>query len=294
MKDLKRFICVFSFTMSKRVVQNCLRVCNFLGITSLKMNTNKQFEFSKSAALLNIIKTPFVIVTSLSLSFYLPLRDIAFNTELSELDRYSNFSILIMMVFVYLEQVTSLTLSYLNLYKRKNFVELTNRLIILSVNEKCQQKFLNIVTRQIRFIVVLITLIMISQFTACMNMSCASFCFFCILNYSYLVNVGSMTLIKVFGTFLIVLLKDLKAELKAELTKQELSFENASNMLKTYQNIYELNEEFHKTFGMQMTVLACSITTISTLQVNFKFFIQKLNLKFLFPFLSFTTSFKEF
>lgn len=257
--------------MSKRVVQNCLLVCNFLGITSLQLSTNEQFELSKSTALLNIIKMPFVLATSLSLSLYLPLRDIAFNTELSELNSYSKFSVLIMMAFVYLDQVTSLILSYLNVYKWKNFADLANRLIKLSVHEKCQQKFLNILTMQIRFIVVLITFIMISQFTACMNMSFASFFFFCILNYSYLVNVGSMTLIKVFGTFLVVLLEDFKGELKSRLMKQELRLENASNMMKTYQNIYELNEEFHKTFGMQMTLLACSITTITTLQVNSNF-----------------------
>lgn len=254
--------------MSKRLFRSCLFLCNFLGISSLKLKNNKQFDVSQKTAFLNFFKSPIVILTSTSLSFYLPLRYEVFSQEIVELTGYSQFSVLIMMVFVYIEQVTSLSLCYINLYKNKSVLNFANNLLNQSIGAKYKTKFIQITKKKLGLTFLLAVVIVISQFLAAMSMTFLSILFFVILIYPFLSNFGGMALMKVYETFLIALLKDFKSKLKNEMAKSELNTENFLSLLNNYKNIYDLNEEFHKTFGTQLTILTCSITAMTTFQVD--------------------------
>lgn len=253
--------------MTSNSVRICLLICNSLGITSLELKRD-QFVVSKSMVLMNIIKVPIVSAFLLLMSYYSPLKDEVFTAEINELQGYSTFSTVIMLVFVYMEQMTFVAIFYKNLVNLRSFENLANQAFKQSLDSKYQIDLKRSISKQLWIFSLLVAFVFISKFLAFTSNSIASFFILLILIYSFLVSVGSTVFIISFGKFLAATLKHFKRQLKSETSKQELNLVDIFHLMRAYRSIYDLNEEFHKTFGTQMTVLACSIAIMTPLQVN--------------------------
>lgn len=243
-------------------------VFNFCGVLCLKFENGK-FKISKLASVLNVIKMPLALLATVLISASETLQTEIFSVGIQELRDYSLFSKIIVMIIVYLEQLSAFALCSVNSWNRESCSNFMNLLTSFQFDVKFQKTFVETTKRNVLFTLVLTAAVASCQFFAAMKPSVLSCLAYMVLIFPYLVLMGFLTFMKTLEIFFTVLLKDFRHDLKAH---RETCVDDVvvfQRLLAKHQKIYDLNEAFNKVFGNQVTVMTYCVVVMSTIQVLF-------------------------
>lgn len=257
------FVALVNVKMPQFSLRFCVCICNFLSISCMELDDRK-WKTSKLRACSNIVKTFLVFLGTIFVWNDKFIRNEIFSEDLLSLKNYSSFSKIIVNVIIYLEPLAMLSVCLVNFFGFSNF---TNRLLKLFFGLKCPEKFHKRIYKCILNSLIIGVIILICQFIALVNFSLVSWLAFAFLSYSYLVLLGSMTLIKSFEIIFSTLLEDFRLDLKLTRCDKIFKPEKFRSLIRKYKNIQELNEAFNKLFGLQMTIITCSLISMKTFEV---------------------------
>lgn len=246
--------------MCKRINRFIFHTWNFTGVFSLKYLDDKTVVLSDKLAVLNLLKTSLALTFSILLTVFPFLRDDTFSSEVLELEQYSTFSKVIVFVIVYMEQCTAIVLCLVNFHRRHEICCFLNRFLKFHLSSKTLEKFKKSYFKNFCFLSFIIISICFFQFLAAMSFTAGSFFFFLFFMYPYLAITSFLTFMQFFEVFFLILMKDLKLDLKIGTQETDL-------LLVKHQSIYQIVEEFNNCFGVQMTTVTSYFVVTTVLQV---------------------------
>lgn len=252
--------------MSSRFFRISLIICNFLGILCFKFERN-QFRLSKLAVVMNIFVMPVVLFSTILIRNSESIQNKIYITEVLEFESYSTLSIIVVEVMVYVELFTACALSVFNFRQQKLLLNFMNRLAEFSMHLKYQRKFEKLFRRCFSTALGVALFVSIFQFYGFLKVSFLGLLASTVLFYPYMVILGTMTYLKSFELFLVMILKNFKMELKSS-NRSRSDSDSYQIMMRKYQKIYEFAEEFNMVFGCQTTILVANMSLTLTLEVN--------------------------
>lgn len=262
---MKLFLLV-SRKMSKFPSRFTLICYNVSGVSSIKMKNNI-FEVSKFYAVLNPLVMILAFASSLYVTFTASIHLMVNDTITASFDFYSSLSIIVTVANAYLIKLFAIILTFLQLSKHRNGVELLN-----DCNQSLKDnKSADVLLQQSKKIMVccisIFTVVFIAFTCATTNWTVLSFVLGLLWSFPCVTLLVFMIFTKHLGMLLTTLLKGFRKDFK-KLRNRTNFDENANDkLMRDYQNIYDLNQEFNKVFGFQLTMLTCCLTLIIILQV---------------------------
>lgn len=258
--------------MSLPLFRFALCLYNYSSILCLKYN-GKVFEISRLQALHNVLKMPFVIGVAFLISLYVPLRDAIFKKSLVFLKNHSVFAQLSVVLVLFLMQISELLLCTLQVAKREKIIKLMNQALCQALSQKYHQKF---VKRCINITKIFLFANFLShsiQYVGTCNISVLTLFVSFMMFYCFNVLFSFVCFVKSFEAFIVTSIKELKSEVKEQQqlmsTDHKVNLQHLIKLSKKYQIIRDLVEIFNDSFGSQITLVVCQLTTAIVLNVSF-------------------------
>lgn len=257
-----------------------LFLCNLSGILCYKFRRNV-LELSNSMALINALKIILIISVSFFVSFSENIRERIFISELVNLKGYSKFSKLVIVSYPFLSYIFAIYLNIVLMSNRKIIFEFMRRCYEILSREnfdelmKLSSKYGAAVSAD-TLVVILFQIIATINFTVFASVLTVVLCFPIFVLLMFL----GMT--RIFGKYFLKLLEDFKHELQRFLEKKFFDSQMCRNLMIKHQQIYDLNQDFNKIFGVQLTMLTCGFAFMLTMHVSS--YLTKFNVKLFFEF----------
>lgn len=253
--------------MLKSTFRSILPVYSFLGILSIKCDGNK-FTTSRFHAVFNLLKMPLVLIFAFFLIRNEGWREEVFRSGYDIQYRGSAFLIFIALVTSEMVQVTSLIICVIFFLRRFKITEFINRASELDIEGKYVEKLTQSWRRNFLLLNCMFWIIAIVQFVTRSQLTLFALVGFSILLHTYIVVPSILSLMKTFETFFLVCLKDFKHRLTVSMEIADFDRKAFHKLIKRYQNIFELNQEFNRLFGAQVTLMTCCVAIMTTFQVS--------------------------
>lgn len=278
--------------MSSMTLHRIISLYTYIGLLPIKTTSRKKFTISRFFLVFNVLKYFF----SCSFAFYvfsdLKVHILLLRSIMDSTDNYSKFSKFLAALSVKLVHITSLTVLFVQFFKSSKIVKLLHQF-----NESLLQSSPSAVERfqikwkkhSIEIFFPFCFILSIQLFTK-FRLSFLSLGSFLILFQPFLLMTGFLSFMKTIEYLFEILIYDFIKCLQD--AQRPSSSEKKESLLINYQRIYDLSNEFNKTFGIQVTLMTCCITVMTTIQVGgstkFQSF-QKISLHFPFNFKLFQT-----
>lgn len=252
--------------MTQPTLRFILPLLSLFGVLSIFIN-KKSLRNSNVLAYVNVVKIVFVFIF-----WYLTISDAesrknVFKSDITLLN-YSKFTQIIFAIWASTNQLITDLLCFYQFWKRHEIVEFLINLRNLKIEEKYSKKMKSTCTLEVMhfyipFIVFYCLLIIVN-----IKLAIGSICIFVTLSYPYMVQANFYLFVKSMELIFYIILKDFKTTLKKALRKGNLAPTDLFVLSEKYQQIFELNRTFNKTFGTQITMLTVCLTTVVTCQVK--------------------------
>ena len=165
----------------------------------------------------------------------------------------------------------------INLWKRNDILEIfTKSVLMMKLDETLQKKFQKCATKNCVFVITYLVIILLMQFFLQMKFSLFSLLMTAARIHPCLVLFNFLCFKKNSEIFFIMLLKQNRKNLKCILRKNCFDQQLYEEIVKRHQNIFDLNKEYLKIFGAQITIVTCFTSLMLITQVSLYFFKIKL------------------
>lgn len=243
---------------------------NFLSVLSFNY-TIQGFKVSIFTSISNCLKLPISIMFCLYL-FYSPDFFGSFIADTAKFRKApSHFSDISMLFINYFTMMTSLTICFQNLKRQEEILTFLNKANHL--RRLFKEKFKTSFKKSIEKVAILISLVIliyvIMQYSYMKNDFLSIFIVFQIL-YPFLVLLCFLGFVKSIEYFFVASLKSFSEEIKEHLSNPNAVDIDSDHLIKQYQSIFKLNQEFNDLFGLQMTTATCCIAVMMTIDVSWK------------------------
>ena len=253
--------------MSERALKFVLGFHNYCGILNLEYKNGRFFR-SNLFAILNIIRIAILIIIGVCVKTNKDFRSTVLRKELATLENFSIFTQILMNFALVTNVILYLFLNIICLWKRGQILNLFNKCIEFTLEEQLQKKFRNISTRNSLLILIYLFLCFFAQLITQMKYSVSSIIVSFILTHPFFVMLNFLCFMKNSEIFFVLLLEQFKNDLEKFSLKNYFDEQFSQKLIRKYQNIYELNKEYRKVFGVQITFMTCCINILLTIQVN--------------------------
>lgn len=228
---------------------------------TLKDNT---FLVSTSKAHFNLIKLIFVAALFVIVMNIAPIE--VFGEETVALNNTSQFSQVIVLLLVNIEQATALVMSLQNFYKRTAICDFMNKILEVGISAESQRSLKLVSYKIIGFVSIILAVVFSAVLSAGSSMLSVVVLFF--MMFPYYVLMAFKAFMKFFEAFFLHLLKDFGNQLRSFQKGCREKDESYRTLLIKYDEIYNLSKDFNDIFGAQMsTTTACDVTLL-ILQVH--------------------------
>lgn len=251
--------------MSKAALQWILPVYNFIGISSVKQVENC-FRVSSFFAWLNLIKMIFDFIFMFFLFENHEIRAAILKFDIINIKSYSVFAQIIVLTSTQLVKTVSLLICIVQFLKRREIAELMNEVSGFVIDESFSRRLKSAWLR--KFIKVSVAFLFTSSilYSTKFKPSLTSALWMITLVYPCLIATSFLSLVSTCKIFLVAFMQDYKNDLSKHL--QDASQNDYHRLAVKHQKIVNLSKNINKTFGVQMTLLTCGATVVSTFQVS--------------------------
>ena len=253
--------------MSKRALKFVFGFHNYCGFLYLKYR-NGRFYTSKLFAFWIILRVVIIITVSIYVTKNEDFKSSVFKKELVKLKNISIFTKLLINISSIINLAGTSFLNIICLWKRKQILNLFNKCIEFTLEEQSQKKFQKTSTRNSLLILIYLFLFLSIKFVTQMKYSVSSIFVSAFLTHPLVVILNFLCFMKNSEIFFVLLLEQFERDLKKFSLKIYFNGQLYQKLIRKYQNIYELNKEYGKAFGAQITYMTCCISVLLTLQVN--------------------------
>lgn len=242
---------------------------NFSAILCLKFQDGT-YNVSSIQAFCNVLKVPLVFAFIVLLALQPSLKAAVFIETFVDLKAFSRFSVFSITIIIVITQFQVIALGIFQFIRKRKILHFVIKAYKITIEEKYLKNFKNICLRRslrLNLVLILITLV---QYYGAMKINLLSLAVVIICGYPTVVMFSFVAFVISFESFLFVLLKQFKKDLKKNLTS--LSHERFLKLSQQYQSIYDIGDEFKKSFGAQLTMITVLYTLCLVLNVIFLIF----------------------
>lgn len=253
-----------SSTMSLSSRKFILYSFNLSGVLNFKYK-NEKFETSTSLVIYNLVQAIILVCTSVFIFGNKTVFNQVFRSSIFDLDKFSNISQTVTIISCHFVIATSVSLTLLQIYKRKTFADFLNECKTLSIYVESLAKIERKAKVYCVLLIVYFAFMIVLQDVMFLKFTLASVAFNVATSYSDVVILSFLSFIKIFESFFNALLESCHESLKLHLqTQTSISDE----MLRKCQKIYSLQRSFNDLFGVQLTILLSGNLFTLTFQVD--------------------------
>ena len=263
---------IVRFKMYNKCLRFVLGFHNVCGTLNLKVSESG-FSLSHYSIIRNILKIALIIISNAFITVKNDFFNSLVKTEFSSMDYFSVFNIILLFILNLNIIFIALFIISINLWKRNDILEIfTKSVLMMKLDETLQKKFQKCATKNCVFVITYLVLILLKQFFLQMKFSLFSLLMTAALLHPYLVLFNFLCFKKNSEIFFIMLLKQNRKDLKRILRKNCFDRQLYEEIVKRHQNIFELNKEYLKIFGAQITIVTCFTSLMLITQVSLYFF----------------------
>lgn len=260
--------------MSSKLHRFALFLYNFFGITHLFYD-GETYRVCRTVTALStsiyIGSVVFSILISISTTFSVGFVNALFNSEVIELQKFSDFSKTSAQIASISFRVASSLMFIIQILLRNRVQMFMNKAQKCELGEYRKQ-FQSICMKHSAVLGITYSFILVYQFIATMKVSVISFILMLFMFYPKVVVLGFVSIVKNSENFLVLLLKQYRKDL-VELSNEshlndEMKIINYIKLSRTYREIYNIAGEWNGTFGVPLTLITCVSTLLMGLQVD--------------------------
>lgn len=205
-----------------------------------------------------VIVFSFYLLTNTHLRQYILKDDVIFRNR-----HYSAFTKFLILATGRIIQTSTHLTCLVNFHKRDKVLNLIRRIYETKLSEKCA---INLKLQWIRLFSIMLSIILIvtiTAFTSKMKPSYLSLICHIITSIPYQIISGYLIFLKAFEIFFISLLKDFRQTLDWS----DLTLKDYEVLAVKYRKILEMNKDFLKVFGSQISIIITCIIAVVIFQV---------------------------
>jgi hypothetical protein len=240
--------------MSNVLYRIALSGFNFFSISCFTYQDGKLVVGNILAAS-NIVKTIVCILLNMSILLYKPLRDKTVIQKISNLEGFSLFSKVSVVIFLSILYLLSSCICILQYHRRHRINKFINLCIDKRLSVKYQKKFINDCMKKVTITLIVVSVTSTVQFIGVLKASPFMFVIIITTSYLFMVIYGLIIAIKFFESFIIHSLKDFSRTLEFYVNQKSMTIRKITSIHRDYQKIVDLMEEFNRHVGLQLTVL---------------------------------------
>lgn len=251
--------------MSKALHRFALIVYNFLSVLSLTYK-NQTYEVSALYAILNLVKMMSSIFFSLSIGVNEYLQREIFLKILLDLKDFSFFARLSVNLVVAFIFVFSALLCFSLVWKSRKICDFVNKVSFSSgiFKPKYFKQFRHACIKNASFMFFVFGCSSIMQYAGSLKLTVLALLCQLIIIYPNFHLCAFLNLVKNFESFIVAQLKQFRNEIEQTMSLQDDSKQvaNILELLRRYQNIYNLLEDFNDCFGVSLTIVTFYLTIL--------------------------------
>lgn len=252
--------------MSRISLNQFVPFYNLFGILSIR-KANNEWRVCWTLAFVNVARIPLAICVTVLLTVNRDLLESTFKLfmESSEVSHFTKAINMVQMIFVH---GVTLAISILGFSRKFEILRFVQTISELEIDQKfCLKLYLlwknHFTTTSILFLIVTFT-----QIVSNLKMSLTSILLFLCILSPYVVLSGFLSIVKDFEIFFSIMFQDFTESLHRFLASPNFDARACSDLKEKYQRIYDLNIEFQKLFGLQLTILTSYVTMWTTIMVT--------------------------
>lgn len=180
---------------------------------------------------------------------------------------YSGFTKFLILVSGRVIQISTLVTCCINFWRQEKVLNLMMKVKEVRMNAKLLPRLRRMWRREFMLVSCSIAVLQTLAFVSKMKISMLSLVVHMITSIPYNFVVAFLTFIKTFEILFVILLEDFRLNMKS-LNQSKLCSRDFEYLTRKYHKIYEMNKEFAKVFGHQITIIVCCITAMIIFQVN--------------------------
>lgn len=252
-----------------------MRVYTYFGLLSIEVRSN-EFKCSRSFALFNVLQHLISFVSLLALNVAPShVRSVVLESDPMSLKVFSAFAKIIFTISTLSIPVVSLFISQAQFWKRKEILQLMEDMSKLEMAESFSRKLTKMCKTHFYLFALFFTAMVMLETVGSFKHSLIGFVVGVTSVCPYLLLANFLSFLKTFEYFFIIHLQEFVHDLRTSIAKSSIDGQSFRELSKRYHKIMELNEKFNTTFGLQISLLTCSLTLMTTFAVNtFAFFIN--------------------
>lgn len=235
---------------------------NFFGVSCFAFDNDK-LKISQLHQWLNLLKLPTVLILSILLVSIPSWQHEVLNDDIVYLEHYSLFSKILMLVAIYLQQLSAFWLCAVNYYYRREILNFGNETLSTSISDDFRENLRKICLREILIFAALTSILTFIQYLTSSNLKPISLLAHVILLYPYCALMVFKCLMKTYEWLFVIMLQDFRNDL--EQCEDAIA---CASLLRKYQKIFNLNQDFNNAFGLQTTIVAFSDVFLFVFQVK--------------------------
>lgn len=252
-------------SMSRISLDQFVPFYNLFGILSIK-KANNEWRVCRTLAFVNVARIPLAICVTVLLTVNRDLLESTFKLFM-ESSEVSHFTKAINMVQMILVHGVTLSISILGFSRRLKILRFVQRISELEIDQKFSLKLLLLWKNHFTTTSILFLIVTITQIVSNLKMSLTSILLFLCILSPYVLLSGFLSIVKDFEIFFAIMLQDFTENLQRFLASSNFDARTCC-LMKKYHRIYDLNKEFQKLFGLQLTILTGYVTMWTTIMVT--------------------------
>lgn len=244
----------------------------FLGLLCFKIKSNS-IEISRGFALFNVIQQPIALLAQIYIHVVSSSeRLLIFENDLLNLKSVSSFTKALYRTALFSVVTSTLLISQHQFWNRNRVLRLMIDACGCELSEKYSRKFAKKAKMHFIILSVVFIAIWLIQILGLLKHSLAGFAMGFALGWPYLFQSEFLSFLRTFEFFFITQLEDFKNELGVVIENFVVDGRSYLKLAKKYQKIVDFNEKFNETIGLQITMVTCCQTFVTTLAVSISHF----------------------
>lgn len=249
--------------MVKDTLRSVLPLYSFLGILSIR-NGKNGFQTSSFHAIFNVLKMPLVLAFQLFLVKNPQVLSEILRFDIFQSNVYSSFLRFTILIITQIDLANALLICFAQFLKRKKITEYMKRVSNMKIDAAFTKKLRKLWRKQFFIISLLFVITSTIQVLVSSSFTVLSLVVHLFLFLPYLFIASFQSFMKSFEIFFQVFMKDFKYRLSESM----LTDEKVQKLIKRYQEICALNQDFNKIFGAQITSMTCCFALKLSSQVD--------------------------
>lgn len=240
---------------------------NFSSVLSFKY-IDHSFEISRTQSIMNCFMLPLSIIFTFLLFSSRQLQDKLIDEQASVKETITIISGVTIIFSNFSTMITTLTICFVNLGRQKRILIFLNsaRNFRYRMREEIDERFLKKLKKVSLLVNLIIFMFVIMQFSY-MKKSLLSFVPILLILYPISVFINFLAFVKSFEFFFSALLRNFRMEVEETLLSKS-NMTDIVQLMRHYNEIYKLNQEFINLFGIQLTAVTCCSSIMTTVDVS--------------------------